>query len=411
MSNGDSDRLDGYQWRLMVFLSVATFFEGYDFMALSQILPEIRTDLGLSIDQAGVMIAAINVGTMLAFVLIRKADAWGRRRVLTVTIAGYTIFSGLTALSQTVWDFTLLQMLARMFLIAEWASAMVFAAEEFPASKRGMVMGLIQGFTSLGSIVCAGITPLLLRSDLGWRMVYLVGVVPLILVAFARRSLKETRRFEAQQAEARPQAGLGDLLRGPYRGRVLLLGALWSLTYLGLSNAVTFWKDFAVNERGYTDGQVGTALTVAAVASMPLIFGSGKLLDVAGRRVGAVLIYLGGVLGVAGAFTLTDPVALNVALIFGIFGVSGVLPVLNAYSTELFPTDVRGDAFAWANNILGRVGYVLAPAVVGIAAAEIGLGMAMAASMVFPLIALGLLLATLPETSGRELEQTSALGH
>jgi putative MFS transporter len=402
-------RLDGYQWRLLAFLSVATFFEGFDFMALSQILPEIREELGLSIDAAGVMISVINVGTVFAFLLIRKADAWGRRRVLTITIAGYTIFTGLTALSQSIWDFTLFQLIARMFLIAEWATAMVFAAEEFPADKRGLVMGLTQGFASLGSVVCAGVAPLLLSSDLGWRMVYLVGIVPLVLVAFARRSLKETSRFKQQSAGRK--VGLMDLLGGPYRGRVLLMGLLWALTYLGMSNAVTFWKDFAVNQRGYTDGQVGMALTIAAVVSMPMVFASGKLLDIAGRRIGAGFIYIGGIIGVAGAFTLTDPTLLNIALIFAIFGVSGVLPVLNAYSTELFPTDVRGDAFGWANNILGRIGYVLAPALVGFTATWIGLGNAMAVSMIFPLIALVIILATLPETSGRELEDTSALSH
>lgn len=400
-------RLDGYQWRLLAFLSVATFFEGFDFMALSQILPEIREELGLSIDQAGLMIATINIGTVFAFVLIRKADTWGRRRVLTITIAGYTIFTGLTAFSQNIWDFTLYQMIARTFLIAEWATAMVFAAEEFPAHKRGLIMGLTQGFASLGSVVCAGVAPLLLSTELGWRMVYIVGVVPLVLVAFARRSLKETKRFKQQDIER--SGGLMALLSGPYRGRVLLMGLLWALTYLGMSNAVTFWKDFAVNQRGYTDGEVGMALTIAAVVSMPMVFASGKLLDVAGRRMGAVVIYVGGIFGVAGAFTLTDPTALNIALIFAIFGVSGVLPVLNAYSTELFPTDVRGDAFGWANNILGRIGFVLAPALVGLTAAGIGLGNAMAVSMIFPLIALVIILTTLPETTGRELEDTSAL--
>ncbi|MDG1481498.1 MAG: MFS transporter [Myxococcota bacterium] len=400
-------RLDGYQWRLLAFLSVATFFEGFDFMALSQILPEIRQEMGLSLNEAGLMISVINIGTVFAFLLIRKADAWGRRRVLTITIAGYTIFTGLTALSQSIWDFTLFQMIARMFLIAEWATAMVFAAEEFPADKRGLVIGLTQGFASLGSIVCAGVAPLLLSTDLGWRMVYLVGIVPLLLVAFARRGLQETKRFKHQTAPRK--VGLMDLLSGPYRDRVLLMGLLWALTYLGMSNAVTFWKDFAVTQRGYTDGEVGMALTIAAVISMPMVFASGKLLDVVGRRAGAAVIYIGGMIGVAAAFTLTDATHLNVALIFAIFGVSGVLPVLNAYSTELFPTDVRGDAFGWANNLLGRIGYVLAPALVGFSSLWIGLGNAMAVSMIFPLIALVILLMTLPETSGRELEDTSSL--
>ena len=402
-----------YQWKLLAFLSVATFFEGFDFMALSQILPELRAEFGLNILQASKMIAVINIGTVFAFFLIRKADHWGRKRVLTITIIGYTIFTGLSALSQNAIQFAIFQLIARIFLIGEWGVAMVYAAEEFPAEKRGLVIGLIQGFSSFGSIFCAGVTPLLITGSLGWRVLYLVGIVPLILVAVARKSLKESNRFQAKKRNE--QQSLLNLLKSPYGKRLLLIGVLWSLTYLGFSNSVTFWKDFAVNERGWTAQEVGGALTIAAVISMPLIFASGKLLDVVGRRWGAVIIYILGSLGVLGAFLFEDRTYLQISIIFAIFGVSGVLPVLNAYGTELFPTKIRGEAYAWGNNILGRVGYVLAPILIGATAAlevngkAFGLGNAMAISIIFPMIALLIIMTALPETSGKELESTAEI--
>ena len=55
-------------------------------MALSQILPNMREEMELSIAEAGILLSVINIGTLVAYVLIRKADAWGRRRVLMVTI-------------------------------------------------------------------------------------------------------------------------------------------------------------------------------------------------------------------------------------------------------------------------------------------------------------------------------------
>ena len=87
---------------------------------------------------------------------------------------------------------------------------------------------------------------------------------------------------------------------------MLQLGLIWSLTYFGMANAVTFWKDFAVNERGFTDGEVGTVLTIASIVSMPLVFGSGRLLDLIGRRPGAVVIFSVGIAGVFLSFTLWD---------------------------------------------------------------------------------------------------------
>ena len=393
-----------YQRRLIGFLSVACFFEGYDFFALAQILPKLRADFGLSPLAAGVLLAVVNVGTMVAAVLVRQADRIGRKRVLTITIAGYTVFSLLTAAAPDVWFFGATQLVARIFLIAEWAVSMMYAAEEFPAERRGFVIGVIQAFSSFGAIACAALVPMLVATSLGWRAVYLVGAIPLVLVAFARRGLQESTRFAAA-APAPARAPLA-ILAGPYRNRVLLVAAIWALTYVNTQNAITFWKEFAVGERGLTDGQVGLALTIGAVGSLPLLFLSGKFLDAVGRRPGALVIFGLCALGTFGAYTLDDRWALTASLAFGIFGTSAVLPVLNAYTTELFPTNVRGDAFALANNLLGRVGYVLSPIAVGWAAGHFGWGPAVATTAVFPLLAVALIWFFLPETRGLELEET-----
>ncbi len=195
------DKLQPYHWRLLIFLSVATFFEGYDFLALAQILPQLAADMELSKTGVGLLNAVVNAGAVAAFVLVRKADVWGRRRVLTITIAGYTLFTLFSGLAPNVWWFAPLQFIARMFLIAEWATSMVYAAEEFPTAKRATIIGVIQGFSSLGGIVCAGVVPFLLKTPYGWRTVYFVGVIPLVLLAFARRNLKETSRFTELQKQ------------------------------------------------------------------------------------------------------------------------------------------------------------------------------------------------------------------
>ncbi|WP_437601350.1 MFS transporter [Sorangium sp. So ce590] len=398
-----------YQRRLFWFLSVASFFEGYDYLALTQILPNIGAEMGLAARHEGLLVGVINSGTMIAYLLVRKADQWGRRRVLTITILGYTLFSVLTGLAPNVYVFAVLQLLARIFLIGEWAVSMVYAAEEYPSDRRGMVIGVIQAFSSLGSIVCAGVVPLLLSTSYGWRSVYFVGGIPLLVMAVVRRGLRETARFE-QAAAAREGEGAQPLMRiwrSPHRGRMLQLALIWGLTYVCTQNAVTFWKTFAIRERGFSDAEVGASITFAAVVSMPLIFASGKLLDVMGRRAGAVIIYVLAAAGVLGAYSLGSRAGLTVALVFAIFGASGVLPVLNAYNSELFPTHLRADALAWSNNLLGRIGYILSPIGVGVAAEQMGWGRAVSATAIFPVIALALILWLLPETRGKELEETA----
>jgi len=397
-----------YQRRLLIFLSVASFFEGYDFFALTQILPNLRADLQVGVMGGGLLVGFINCGTILAFVLARKADRWGRKPLLTATIAGYTVFTFLSGLSPNVYVFAVLQMLARIFLIAEWATSMVIAAEEYPAKGRGTVMGVVSAAGGFGAIVCAGVVPLLLRTSYGWRSVYLVSIVPLLVLAVARRGLRETTRFSAQVQPDQPQS-LFAIWGTSHRRRVIQLAVIWFLTYICTQNAVTFWKEFAVAARGLSDAQVGNAVKLSALASMPLAFGAGKLLDVVGRKLGATLIYASTIVGVIGAYSAHSVPALTAFLVFAVLGVNTVLTVLNAFTTELFPTEYRGSAFAWSNNVIGRIGYCISPVAVGALIPRFGWGPTLAATTVFPLLALIVIWFALPETKGRELEETALL--
>lgn len=399
--------LTGRQKRLFAFLGVATFFEGFDQIALTQLLPNIRAEFRLDEAQGGLLVAFINVGTVLAYFLVRRADRSGRRPVLALTIAGYTVFSFLSGLAPNAIFFGVLQLVARIFLLAEWAISMIYAAEEFPADRRGTVIGVISAFASLGSVLCAGVVPLLLHAPWGWRTVYFVGTVPLLMLAFARRSLAETTRFTELAGTRKLETPLFRILRGPYRRRVLELALIWGTSYCCTQVAVTFWKEFAVHERQMTDAAVGRAVAIAAVGAMPLVFLAGKLIDRAGRRRGSILIFAVTSIGTLGAYTLHGPWALTAALMVAIFGTTAILTVLNAFTAELVPTELRGDAFAWSNNLLGRIGYVVSPLAVGYAAKSFGWGPAVSATAFFPLVALALILTLLPETSGEELERTS----
>lgn len=399
--------LTPYQKKLFVFLGVATFFEGFDQMALSQVLTALRGEMDLGEGEVGLLVAVTNVGTVLAYFLVRQADRVGRKPVLTATIVGYTLATFLTGLSPDPISFALLQLVARVFLIGEWAISTVYAAEEFPASRRGRVIGLINAWGAVGAILCAGIVPILSRSPLGWRTVYFVGTIPLVFLALARRDLRETARWAAMSAEERVVPSLFRIWRTPFVRRVLQMASIWGLAYLCTQTAVTFFKDHCIRDLHMEEGAVGALIVAGAVVSMPLVFLVGRALDRYGRKRVAVVVFSLTALGCVGCYTLSGELALFVPVTLAIFGASAVLPVLNAFTAELFPTHLRGDAFAWSNNLLGRLGYVLAPVVVGLAAEEVGWGIAVASTAIGPILSMLLILRWLPETRGRELEETA----
>src|SRR5690606_33964477 len=120
------------------------------------------------------------------------------------------------------------------------------------------------------------------------------------------------------------------------------------------NNAVTFFKEYAVTDLGWSDARVGGAITIGALGSLLFIFGTGKMLDVLGRLKGGTLIFLLGAVGVGAVFQVRHPVLLTVALIFAMYAATAFLQVANMITAELFPTELRSDAFAWCNNIIGR---------------------------------------------------------
>jgi len=397
-----------YQFRLLVFLSIATFFEGYDFIALVQVLPKLVETMAIDQADTGIMVGVINVGSILSFFIIYLADRFGRKPLLAFTIAGYTIASFLTGLAGSPWAFAAIQLLARIFLLGEVAIAMIYAAEEFPANRRGRVIGVLQVSATLGTIFCAGLTPVMLNTELGWRGIYFVGTIPLILAAYARRNLKETERFLQKDTVQQSRQNFLQLIRGPYRKRVFLVASIWAMTYMCAQSLITFWNLHAIHSLGMTYEAVSKAIMMAALISTPLLFGIGRLLEL-GRRKASILVYSLLILGTLGCYNFTDVNFLTISLIISFFAISGVVPILNAYTVELFPTEMRANAFAWSNSLLGRLGYVLSPLLVGWAALHVGYGVAVSVSAIFPLIGLIIILKKLPETAGIPLETTSKL--
>src|ERR1700712_4765408 len=83
--------LQPQHWFLLAVLGATSFFDGYDRGILTIALKQIRGDFGLSSAQASWYLAAIYLGALPALAITRQADRVGRRRLLMVSIVGYTI--------------------------------------------------------------------------------------------------------------------------------------------------------------------------------------------------------------------------------------------------------------------------------------------------------------------------------
>jgi len=118
----ESTRVTPYHGLLLALLASATFFEGFDASMMSLAAADVSAGLGIAQKDWGFIYSLTRVGIVASFFLLLFADRFGRRLLLFVTVLGFGVCTGLTALARDVVEFTALQTLARFFLQAEKSS-------------------------------------------------------------------------------------------------------------------------------------------------------------------------------------------------------------------------------------------------------------------------------------------------
>lgn len=84
----------------------------------------------------------------------------------------------------------------------EYGVGMALIAEHFAAKQYGQVSSIAAIGDQHGSILAAVLSALILPR-LGWHVLFLVGVFPVILVFFIRQNLKESNPFIIKPAKRR----------------------------------------------------------------------------------------------------------------------------------------------------------------------------------------------------------------
>jgi MFS family permease len=394
--------LDAYHRNLLFLLGTATLFRGYDHFIVSMALPYIGRDLDASESGLGLALSAIRVGALVSVLLGYAADRRGRRGLLFATILAYTVATAATGLSRTIVQFVVCQLIAEIFLVAELSLAQVVIAEEFPARARSLGQGLLGTFGALGAGLAALLFPLFQETAAGWRGLYFVGLAPLLLVAYLRRSLPETARWK--NAERRDETRLGDVAAGPYRERFLVLVALAFALGCAAAPAFGFASYRATKQFGWNPSEVSAMVLMGGGLGMFGWFLSGLLGERFGRR-RLGLVAFAGTSVACWAYYASGWLAPAFALL--VFFEAGCTVALNALGTELFPTRLRSTAKSWITNA-AVVGSVVGMGCVGGLSGALG-----GADGVIRLLALlpvascaGLLVLT--ETRGRELEEIVA---
>lgn len=461
----EAQRIDPYLGFLFVLLSTATLFDGFDAAMLSIAAPDVRRTLGIDIADWGYLFAFTRVGMIASFVLLLFADRLGRRTMMMLTIIGFAVTNGFSGFATDKFEFAVWQMLARVFLTAEYALAVIMVGEEFPTRLRGRAIAVLTSFATLGVMFIAKLQPYILLPDcadgslaagdcvtpdsnalrdagiaavavvqewLGrpvdgadWRVLYVLGMVPLALVLVLRLGMRETRRFEAERRRrAERGRGFWEVLRHEYRNalvpwqatyrrRSLLVVLLWNCVHLVTAPSVAYWVIFAREELGFTPALVGSIIFWGYAGGVAGNYTAGFLIDRIGRRITCAVLYVFAAVSICLLYQVHSVSGQYFWMIATVFGFGAAQTATHVYATELFPTAIRATGYGWTTNLFGRLTELITPALIGLIMARFGvtLSAAVAAVALGPILGALLVLRYAPETRGLTLEEVQSAAH
>jgi MFS transporter, putative metabolite:H+ symporter len=393
------ERMPISAWHLKArfIVGVATFFDGFDALAIAYVLPVLAPQWHLGPGQIGLLLSASFFGQLLAALFFGWfAERFGRMPAIIWSTVIYSVMSLACAFA---WDFNsllVMRTLQGVGIGGEVPVAITYIAELAHAERRGRFLLLYELVFPVG-LVAAVVVGALVVPHIGWQWLFVLGALPALIVVFMQRMLPESPRWLATKgryAEAdavvsmieraveqssgplppvRPvvrarerTASLADLFGGEYLGRTLTAWVIWAACFFCNFGLVVWLPSIyrTVFRLSVSDALIYTLITQAVGLAGCLI--CALWIDQLPRRawfggsfLGAAVFFLS-----LGRAAPTSPVEVLVMSSAAFFFISQISIGLYLYTPEIYPTRVRALGMTTA-GCWSRIASFLGPNIVG----------------------------------------------
>jgi MFS family permease len=390
--------LNRYQWFVFIVAVLGWLFDCLDqqlFVLARQ--PAMKELLGGTAEQStidaygGYATAIFLMGWAIGGLLFGiMGDRVGRAKTMIVTILVYSIFTGLSALSSSFWDFALYRFLTGLGVGGEFAVGVALVAEVMPDRARPYCLSMLQALTVLGNISAALVAmtmSALVEQEIVsnvWRPMFFVGAVPALLALVIRARLREPERWRIvshEGAAARKLGSYRELFGHPtWRKHALVGMGLAFVGVVGLWAVGFFTPDLVGNvlrdrfqAQGLTEKQItGLVNHWKAIASITMNIGSAFgmyafaiLTQTTGRRMAFAVSFVAAFMSTTAVYYFLD----DFHEIFWMLPIMGfcILSLFAGYAIyfpELFPTHLRSTGTSFCYNV-GRFFAAIGPFLLG----------------------------------------------
>jgi MFS family permease len=401
--------LTPYHWFVFAMASLAWLFDCLDqqiFLlfrqqALENLLPE-GTDPTVIKKFGGYATSIFVAGWATGGLIFGSlGDKYGRAKMLTLTVLLYSVFTGLSALSQGWLDFAAYRFITGLGVGGVFGLAVALVADSLPDHARTGALGLLQALSAVGNIT-AGLISMWIGSlikegslspDTAWKMAFLMGSVPAFLCVFIQFRLKEPEKWVQAHAQSKISGkGMGSYIsllgearwrRPALLGMVLCISGvigLWGIGFFApelvgdvISNSLKaqgIAPTEIASEAAHWKGMNSIVQNIGAFFGM---IAFAWLAQRAGRKPTFAIGFIGAMIATWSYFEYFNGVGdIWMSAIMGFFQLA-LFAGFAIYLPELFPTRLRSTGTSFCYNV-GRFLAASGPFTMGVLLQKLSAG-------------------------------------
>lgn len=339
------------QRKVLISAAAGIGLENMDIMFLSFSMASIIATFGVTGTQAGWIGTITNFGMLFGGIIFGMlADKIGRVKVFSYTVIIFSVASALMFFASNIYLVYLFRFIAGIGAGGEYGACMSLVSESTPKEKLGKATSIVAIGGQIGAILAAVLASLIIPA-FGWKMLYVIGLFPVLMVLWIRKDIKEPESFQATKRADRGHLGLlfKDSKTSWQTIGLSLMVMVQIAGYFGLMNWLPkiMQDQLNLNIAGSSLWMVSTILGMS-VGMMTF----GTIMDKLGSRFSYTIFLICSAASVYLLVLANSKVTLILAAVVVGYFINGMYGGYGAIISSLYPTEIR----ATANNFIMNIG-------------------------------------------------------
>lgn len=410
MLMNEETKLNKQHFRIFGLSWAGWVFDFYDLVLFTFLVSQLQVSLNFSAEMLslclGISLFATGLGGIVFGAL---GDKYGRKKVLEWTIIVYSVGTLLSAFAWSFYSLIIFRFITGFGVGGEWATGQIYINETFPDKLRAKFGAFMQSGAPIG-VILASIVGGVVSPVIGWRLTFLISIIPALMVIYIRRYLNESDVWlqnKDKYVNKNIITEFKQLISKEHR-KIFIISLI--LCIFGMS---AYWFTYSwlptylANERGLA--LIGSTIGIIIIQCGDFMgyTSFGFVAERLGRRpaftiYSFIMAFSISMITLCWNQIVEIPDLIFVFMFLTGFG-TGFFGGFGALFSELFPTKIRNTGVGTVFN-LARGAQFITPVIITLVATYFDLSYGIAIAAIFAMLC-GIWIWVFPETKGRRINE------